>query len=85
MELTGTSLVDEVGEVLATVLQLGDRRLAPDEPLLGAVPELDSMAVVELVVALEERFGVSLADEDLTEDAFRTVADLAAFVAGHRG
>ncbi len=45
--------------VLDEVLSLGGRALAfrRDTALLGAIPELDSMAVVSLITTLEERSG----------------------------
>jgi acyl carrier protein len=47
---------------------------------LASVPELDSMAVVALLVELEERFGITVEDEDVTPDVFETLGSLAAFV-----
>ncbi len=49
--------------------------------LLGELPELDSLAIVELVVALEEHFDIVVEDEDVTGEAFATVASLASLVA----
>ena len=40
------------------------------------------MAVVELVLALEERFGIEIDDEDVTAEVFETLASLTAFVDG---
>ena len=54
----------------------------PDTPLLGAVPELDSMAVVRLITALEDRFGIQVDDDDIDGATFATVGSLADFVAG---
>ena len=48
---------------------------APDEPLAG---RLDSLALLGLVVAVEDRFHVILADDDAAEA--RTLADLARIV-----
>ena len=48
--------------------------------LLGAVPELDSMAVVGLIASLEERFGFSIADDEIDGAAFATVGSLTDFV-----
>jgi acyl carrier protein len=84
MELTGTALTDEVARVLTTVLDLDGRPLTADTPLYGSLPELDSMAVVEIVVALEERFGIAFDEEDLTADTFHTVGNVAALVAAKR-
>jgi acyl carrier protein len=48
--------------------------------LLGALPELDSLGAVELVLALEARFGITIEDEDVTADAFETLGGLTALV-----
>jgi acyl carrier protein len=54
--------------------------LGADTPLFGSLPELDSMAVLELVLALEERFDITLEGDDVTADVFETLATLTAFV-----
>jgi acyl carrier protein len=81
MELTGTT-IEGTKSVLVSVLGIEDRAATIDAgtPLLGSLPELDSMAVLELVEALQEKFGVTIDDEDVTADAFETLATLAALV-----
>lgn len=75
-------LLEEVKSVVGSVLQLGDRVRRMDEstPLLGAVPELDSMAVVSVITALEERFDISVADDEIGAATFETLGSLARFV-----
>jgi len=86
MDVTSsTSTAAEVAKVVAATLGIEDRPLAAGTPLLGSLPELDSMAVVELVAALEEHFGITVDDGDVTEDVFATVGSLAALVDGKRG
>lgn len=53
-----------------------------ETPLLGALPELDSMAVVGLITTLEERFGFAIGDDEIDGSAFATVGTLVAFVQG---
>ena len=48
--------------------------------LLGALPELDSMAVVALITSLEERFGFSVDDDEIDGATFATVGSLIEFV-----
>lgn len=48
--------------------------------LFGSLPELDSMAVVDLIVALEERFGFSIEDDEITAQIFSSVGSLTDFV-----
>ena len=72
----------EVVAILDRVLDLGPRAsaLRADSPLLGAVPELDSMAVATLITALEEHFGFAIDDDEIDGSVFATVGSLAAFV-----
>jgi acyl carrier protein len=73
----------EVLQVLDEALSLGGRALAfqRDTHLLGAVPELDSMAVVTVITLLEERLGIVVDDGDLDGGTFATVGALVDFVA----
>jgi acyl carrier protein len=49
-------------------------------PLFGSLPELDSMAVVTVVVAIEEHFGITIEPDEITAETFETVGSLARFV-----
>jgi acyl carrier protein len=73
----------EVLRVLDEVLSLGGRGLVFDSRtrLLGALPELDSMAVVSVIAALEERFDIALDDGEIDSTTFETVGALVEFVA----
>lgn len=84
--MTTMTYLDEVKTTLIDVLSLGDAgaRLTADTPLLGSLPELDSMAVVSLIGALEERFGIAIDDDDISASTFETLGSLAAFVAARR-
>lgn len=75
--------LDDVKQILTDVLSLGEagRALHAASPLLGAIPELDSMAVVNLITALEEHFGIVVEDDEISADTFETLGSLAAFVA----
>ena len=75
-------LLDEVKAVVGNALQLGDRLRNRNESsaLLGAVPELDSMAVVNVITALEERFDITVADDEIGAAAFETLGSLTRFV-----
>jgi len=64
------------------VLNLGPRaaRLQLDSPLLGSLAELDSISVVATLTALEERFGITIEDDDMDGQTFATLGNLVAFV-----
>ena len=79
--------VELARSVLRDALGLGGRadRLGPDSPVLGGIPEFDSMAVVTVVALIEERLCVSIDDDDLTADVFSTVGTLADFIGERTG
>jgi len=68
--------------VLDEVLSLNGRSagFTRQTHLLGAIPELDSMAVISLITTLEDRFGVVIDDDDLDGNTFATVGALVDFV-----
>ncbi|MBD3944196.1 acyl carrier protein [Nocardioides ganghwensis] len=66
--------------LLAELLGGDPGRYAPDTELFGSLPELDSLALVELITAIEERFGFELDEDDITAEVFGTVESLAAHV-----
>ena len=68
--------------MLDEVLSLNGRAASftHDTPLLGAIPELDSMAVVTLITTLEEQFGLVVDDDDIDGATFFTVGSLVEFV-----
>ena len=74
----------EVLAILDEVLSLNGRAASfeLDTALLGAVPELDSMAVVGVINMLEERFGFIVEDDEIDGTAFATVGSLVGFVEG---
>ena len=73
--------LDQVKTLLIDVLGLGPagQSLNADSPLLGSLPELDSMAVVTLIGALEEQFGIAIDDDDISASTFATLGSLADF------
>ncbi|MEL6214445.1 MAG: phosphopantetheine-binding protein [Pseudomonadota bacterium] len=76
-----TTLEAVRAEVL-TVLQLGSdfATAAATTKLLGSIPELDSMAVVSILTALEDVFDIEIEDDDIDAETFATLGSLAEFV-----
>lgn len=81
------STIEMLVELIGDVLRLGNgaRTLSADTPLLGGIPEFDSMAVATVIGAIEERFDIVIDDEDLSATDFETVGTLADFVDARRG
>lgn len=76
----------EVLLVLDETLSLNGRSAAftRSTPLLGALSGLDSMTVVSILSALEERLGFSVEDGELDSSTFATVGNLIDFVVASR-
>ena len=74
----------EVLSLLDEVLSLNGRsaEFSSSTLLLGAMSELDSMAVVSLITGLEERFGFMVDDDEIEGSTFATVGSLVEFVEG---
>ena len=71
-----------VVEVLTRTLGIEDRAatITRDTGLFGELPELDSLGVVELAAALEDRFDIVIDDDDFTGEVFESVGTLTDFV-----
>lgn len=76
------NIAEDVRTVLGQVLGLEDRARHFDArtALFGAIAEFDSRAVVTLVAALEDRFGIVVADDEITAEVFETVGSLTDFI-----
>ena len=72
----------DLRRLLGEALQLGDdaQQLRADTPLLGHVPQLDSMGVLAVLTALEQQLGVPIHDDDIDASLFATFGSLTAFV-----
>ena len=76
------NVTQDVLRILDEVLSLNGRArsFTRDTPLLGAIPELDSMAVVSLITSMEDQFGLVVDDDDIDGSTFATVGSLVDFV-----
>ncbi|WP_046061158.1 phosphopantetheine-binding protein [Methylotuvimicrobium alcaliphilum] len=56
------------------------RNLNSDSILLGAIPEMDSMAVVTIITSLEQEFDFIAEDDELDAEMFETVGSVINYV-----
>jgi acyl carrier protein len=65
-----TEVLEEIEDVVRDTLKLGARAdsLTADSPLLGSLSELESMAVVIVITALEERYGFFVEDHEISAE-----------------
>lgn len=75
-------MLDTVRNILRDTLQLGDRadQLEASTPLLGGIPEFDSMAVVTVLTMIEDELEITIEDDEVSAEVFETVGSLAEFV-----
>lgn len=75
--------IEQVLEVLAESLPLPETtyQMGEQAPLLGAIPELDSMTITGIIAGLEKNFDIVFDDEDLDAGAFQTVGTLRDLIA----
>ncbi|THF61615.1 acyl carrier protein [Pseudothauera rhizosphaerae] len=80
-------LLQQILTILDNTLSLQGRTagMERESPLLGAIPELDSMAVVAIIAAVEERFDVVFEDDEIDGQSFATVGSLVDTVAAKLG
>ena len=74
--------LDEIKAIIGEVLQIGDRIEALDagDPLLGGIPEFDSMAVVAILTTIEDNYGVIIDDDEVSAENFESITSLLDFV-----
>ncbi|WP_394807613.1 acyl carrier protein [Nitrosomonas sp.] len=72
----------EIKRILADVLGLGERlnTMRLDTLLLGNIPELDSVAVVTIILALEKNFSIAIKDDEISAKTFDTLGALVNFI-----
>lgn len=78
MKLQESEIVDGVRQVCAETLRVSEERIQPESRLIEDL-EVDSLFIVQLSIALEERFGIEVPEDELP--GVQTVRDLCDFVA----
>jgi acyl carrier protein len=70
--------------IIADVLNIDTKCFCNSTQLLGSIPELDSMGVMMLLLALEDEFNMCINNLELTSDSFSTIASLQQFICENR-
>lgn len=76
------SSLEQIKNILDMALSLNGRAKGfdRDTALLGNLPELDSMAVVNLIASIEDHYGIVVEDDEVDAETFETLGSLADFV-----
>ena len=81
-----TELKQQLKEMIVERLFLKvDPQDIPDDANLMETYNVDSVNIFEIVVGLEDQFGISLGEEDFSIEAFATVDGIAELVSRKRG
>lgn len=79
------SVKSEIRAFIVENFLFGDESQVPaDETSLIETDLVDSTGILEMVLFLEERFAISVADAEIVPDNFDSVARLVTFVNGKR-
>ncbi|HTQ05767.1 MAG TPA: phosphopantetheine-binding protein [Polyangiaceae bacterium] len=81
------ALKSEIKRLIIEALDLRGKTeadIADDVPLFGAGLKLDSLDALQLAVALEERYGVEIPDDESGRGIFASVSAIAEYVASRR-
>lgn len=83
---TSSELKQRIKQVIVERLnlQVAPNEIKDDQPLFGEGLGLDSIDALELVVGIEQAFGVKIEDEAVGAKALGSVDNLAAFVQSKR-
>ena len=72
--------INKMIELLSDTLSLSADELSADPQLIGNLPEFDSMAIVSILMQIEEDFGIEIPDDELSGEVFESVQSLTEFV-----
>jgi acyl carrier protein len=82
-----TDLKQDLKELIISSLNLGDvtpDQIVDDAPLFGEGLGLDSIDALELAVAIERKYRVTIPDEAVGKKVFASVGALAKYVSENR-
>lgn len=81
-----SNLTEDVKKLIISSLKLDKTPadIGDDEPLFGGGLGLDSIDALELAVAIERTYRVTIPDEKVGKQVFASVATLAKYVGEHR-
>jgi acyl carrier protein len=80
MALTQETVLDGIKEIVVEIAGISADKIAMDKKFTEDL-DVDSLSMVEVVVAAEEKFGVKIPDDEVTKMA--TVGDAVNYIVNH--
>ena len=77
MAMTQEEILTGLGEIIDEVAGVPAEEVTPEKSFVDDL-DIDSLSMVEVVVAAEERFGVKIPDDDVK--GLRTVGDAVSYI-----
>ncbi len=78
--MSAENVEQKVKEIICAQLEVSPEQVKPEASFTDDL-KADSLAVVELVLALEEAFGIEIPDEDTEQ--IKTVKDAVEYIKAH--
>jgi len=76
-----SEILEKVKKIIADKLDVEEDKITPESSFLDDLGA-DSLDIVELIMELEEEFGIEIPDEDA--EKIRTVADAVKYIEEHQ-
>ena len=70
-------MINEIIEIIAEKLAIETKKVKPESEIIIDL-KADSLAIVEMLMEIEEKFGISVPDEDVPN--LKTVQDIADYI-----
>ena len=83
MDALKTELKEKIIETL-DLIDIEPAGMEDDAQLVGGDFGIDSIDVLELVIMIEQEYGISIDSKELGETVFRTINSLAEYILEHR-
>ena len=77
-------IAEQIKGMLVERLRIPEEELEYDSELFGEDIGLDSIDSIEIIVGIENLFGVDLSGAGATKEDFRSIETLTAFVEAHK-
>ena len=74
-------MINEIIEIIAEQLVMDAGDIKPESEIIADL-KADSLAIVEMLMEIEEKFGVNVPDEDVPN--LKTVQDIADYVTNNK-